>query len=383
MDLVLGEQGGDLLAEVALGDVGAEELEGDLVEVRQVRGAELVEAVGLHALVGDLCVALEALAVREVLLGDGEEGVPAEVGGLLALGGGAEDGPADHVLDEVREVVVQRGDLEVGAGVGEVDRVEDAVLAQRLAGVELPAEERVDGEAGVGEDRPLLAVDEEEVDLVAVVEGGAGVVLDDVDLRSDADGADEQVEGVDGLLQVHDPLAGLLVGAAQLLRVVDAGDADPGAAVVGLHEERVAEALADLLELPLATVALHRGVDVGVVGEPLLGRDHPGLGDRHPELHHGAVGGVLLHRLQRPRVVEHVEAVHDDGLLDPLAAGMEPVGEAVEDHVVADRLAQEERVDGDAFDVEVDAVAADRDAEVQPLDDLLEAAGPADVGAER
>ena len=383
MDLVLGEQGGDLLAEVALGDVGAEELEGDLVEVRQVRGAELVEAVGLHALVGDLCVALEALAVREVLLGDGEEGVPAEVGGLLALGGGAEDGPADHVLDEVREVVVQRGDLEVGAGVGEVDRVEDAVLAQRLAGVELPAEERVDGEAGVGEDRPLLAVDEEEVDLVAVVEGGAGVVLDDVDLRSDADGADEQVEGVDGLLQVHDPLARFFVGSAQLLRVVDAGDADPGAAVVGLHEERVAEALADLLELPLATVALHRGVDVGVVGEPLLGRDHPGLGDRHPELHHGAVGGVLLHRLQRPRVVEHVEAVHDDGLLDPLAAGMEPVGEAVEDHVVADRLAQEERVDGDAFDVEVDAVAADRDAEVQPLDDLLEAAGPADVGAER
>jgi hypothetical protein len=38
------------------------------------------------------------------------------------------------------------------------------------------------------------------------VQRRGGVVLDDVDLRADADGADEQVEGVDGLLQVHDRL---------------------------------------------------------------------------------------------------------------------------------------------------------------------------------
>lgn len=67
------------------------------------------------------------------------------------LGGRAEQRPADHVLDQLREVVVERGDLEVGAGVGEVDRAEDPVpVAQRLAGVELPAEEGVDGHAGVG-----------------------------------------------------------------------------------------------------------------------------------------------------------------------------------------------------------------------------------------
>ena len=278
---------------------------------------------------------------------------------------------------------MQRGDLEVRAGVGEVDRVEHAVLAQRLARVELPAEERVDRQAGVGEHRPLVAVDEEEVDLVTIVERGGRVVLDDVDLRANADRADEQVEGVDGLLQVHDPLAGLLVGLLQLARVVDARHADPRAAVVGLHEERVTEALADLVELEVPAVALHGRVDVRVVADELLRGDHPGLGDRHPELHHRRVGRVLLHRLERPGVVEHVEAVHDDGLLDPLAAGMKPVGQAVEDDVVADGLTQVVRLDGNPLDVEVEDIAAEGDVEIETLDELLVAAWPTDIGAER
>src|SRR5947207_1456330 len=67
-------------------------------------------------------------------------------------------------------------------------------------------------------------------------------------------------------------------------------------------------------------------------------------------LFRSAVGGVLLHRLHRPGVVEHVQAVHEDGLLDPLATGVIPVRQPVDDEVVLDRLAQVEGLDGDALD---------------------------------
>src|SRR5262249_3050078 len=47
--LVRREQRLDLLAHRLLGDLAAEELVGHLVEVREVRGAELLEAPELHA----------------------------------------------------------------------------------------------------------------------------------------------------------------------------------------------------------------------------------------------------------------------------------------------------------------------------------------------
>src|SRR3712207_7577461 len=39
-------------------------------------------------------------------------------------------------------------------------------------------------------------------------------------------------------------------------------------------------------------------------------RKKPGVGDLQPESHHGAVGGVLLHRLEGEGVVQEVHAVH-------------------------------------------------------------------------
>jgi hypothetical protein len=75
---------------------------------------------------------------------------------------------------------------------------------------------------------------------------------------------------------------------------------------------------------------------------------------------------VLLVRLDRPRVVEDVRVVHHDRLLDPLAAGEVPVRQAVDDQVVLHRLAQVERLDRDALDLEAQRVAARRDPQVEP-----------------
>ena len=272
--------------------------------------------------------------------------------------------------------------LRVRARVGEVDRVPDAVLVQRLARVEVPAEERVDGQRGVAQDRRLVVADEVLGHRVAVVQRGARVVLDDLGLRAEADAAHEAVERVDRLLQVHDQLAALVVALAERLRVVDLDDALPAAAVERLHEHRVAQPLADGAEVEQARVALQRRLQIG---QRLvrLGRQHPRLRDRHAQVHHGAVGRVLLHRLHRPRVVEDVEAVHQDGLLDPLAAGVIPVGQPVDDQVVADVLAQVERLDGHAVDLDAHLIALPVDDQIEALDELLVTDRPADVGAQR
>src|SRR5215211_9497881 len=56
---------------------------------------------------------------------------------------------------------------------------------------------------------------------------------------------------------------------------------------------------------------------------------------------------VLLHRLEGEGVVEQVGPVHQGDLLQPLPGVVVPVGEAVDDQGVADRLAQVEGLDGD------------------------------------
>ena len=65
---------------------------------------------------------------------------------------------------------------------------------------------------------------------VAVVQRLRRIVVHDADLRPEADAANEELVGEDALLQVHDELAAVLVGVAQLLLVVDPADADPAAA---------------------------------------------------------------------------------------------------------------------------------------------------------
>src|SRR5205823_1791149 len=76
------------------------------------------------------------------------------------------------------------------------------------------------------------------------------------------------------------------------------------------------------------------------------------------------------------------QPVHHDRLFYPLAAGVVPVGEAVEHHVVLAWLAQVERLDGDAIDLDADRVALELDR-AESLDDLLVTNRPADVGPER
>ena len=120
---------------------------------------------------------------------------------------------------------MERRDLRVGTGIREVDRVPDAVLAERLAGVELPAEERVDGERHLAEMLLLRVADEVGLRRVAVVERRLGVVEDVVRLRAEADAAHEAIEAVHRGLEMHDRLAALVVRLVDRRGVVDLGDA--------------------------------------------------------------------------------------------------------------------------------------------------------------
>ena len=183
-------------------------------------------------------------------------------------------------------------------------------------------------------------------DRVAVVHRLVGAEVHDHRLGADRERAGEHVEAVDRRLQVHQPLAGLVVGAVQLVRVADVADADPLAAVVGLHEQRVADLLRDRVEVERPVVLGRRVGEARVVGRVLV-RDQDRLRHLQPEPQHRAVGRVLLHRLERERAVEQVHVVHQRDLLEPLARQVVPVGEPVDDEVVARLVAQVERLHRD------------------------------------
>ena len=219
-------------------------------------------------------------------------------------------------------------------------------------------------------------------DRVAVVQRLLGAEAHDHRLGTDRERAGEDVVAVDRRLQVHEPLARGVVGAVQLGLVADLGDADPLPAVVGLHEERIADALGDLGEVERAVVAGRRVGPARVVRRALERHEHRA---RHlqPAADHRAVGGVLLHRLEGERAVEQVHVVHQRDLLQPLARVVVPVGEPIDDELVARLVAQVEGLDGQALDVDAMARAAGALDRPQPGDDGLEGGGPVVLGAEQ
>ncbi len=276
---------------------------------------------------------------------------------------------------------MQRRDGDVGAGVGVVDRVDVVALDEHLAGVELPAEHRVDDAADRG---GLLArgrLQEVVAHGIPVVHRLLGTEVHDHRLGADRQGAREVVV-LDGRLQVHEHLAGLVVGLDEVGLVVDPRDAAPAAAVEGLHVHRVAELVGDRLEVEGLVVLRRRVGPADVVDGVLVGHE-PRLGDLEPQAHQGDVGAVLLHRLEGEGAVEQVGVVHQRGLLEPLARVVVPVGEAVDDELGAHRLAQVERLDGEALARQLvgDAVVGrDRSDE---REQRLEGGGPVLLGPEQ
>jgi hypothetical protein len=255
------------------------------------------------------------------------------------------------------------------------------VFAQRLAAVELPPEKRVDRQRHFAQVVFFGLGDEVLLHRVPIVERRVRVVEDTRRLRPEPDAAHETIVVGDAGLEVHHRLAALVVGALELLLVVALHDAAPTTAVVRLDEVGITHLLSDAAEVEEARVLRERRLEIR---RRLVrfGRDHPRGRDGHPELHHRAVGGVLLHGLHGPRVVEDVEVVHQHGLFDPLSARVVPVGQAVDHHVVLAVLAQIERLDRDSLHLEAQRVAFVRDAQVELAHDPFVASRPADVGAQ-
>ena len=158
------------------------------------RRAELGVPVGVEVVVSQPPVLGELLVVAQVLpVRDREPRVDVREDAGAPAGDGAEDAPPHQRLHRPGEVVVQGGDRHVRAGVGVVDR-EDVVAAdERLAGVELPAEEGVDGAADRHHLVPGLGGEEVVVDLVAVVHRAAGVEVHDHGLGADGERPGEDV----------------------------------------------------------------------------------------------------------------------------------------------------------------------------------------------
>ena len=180
---------------------------------------------------------------------------------------------------------------------------------------------------------------------------------------------------------MHESRAALVVRLVQGLAVPDRRHADPGSAIIGLHEQRVADLVTDIAEVEQARIAAQRRhevrrLDVG------FRRHEPGIRHGKAEPHHGAVGRMLLHGLDRPGVVIDVQVVTEYRFLDPLSRRVIPVRQSVDDDVVLAGLPQVERLDADALDRELLRFAADINREIELLQQRLVADWPADIGAE-
>ena len=308
----------------------------------QAAGAEVVVAIGLEVLVGQPAIGGELVLVAEVVaVADLEVAARVEVELRPAPGDQAERAPLEQRLHRPREVVVQARERDVRGGIRVVDRMDLVAADQALARVELPPEERVDEPA----DRQHLVAElgREEVvrDFVAVVHRPVRAELHDHRLGTDRQRPREHVEVLDRGLQMHQPPPRGVVGALQLLTVAHAADADPLPAVVGLHEQRVADLLGDRGQVERLVVPGGRVLEAGVVRRVLVRDEHR---RRHlqPEPDHRAVCGVLLHRLERERAVQEVDVVHQRDLLQPLAREVVPVREPVDHELVARPVAQVE-----------------------------------------
>ncbi len=219
------------------------------------------------------------------------------------------------------------------------------------------------------------------VDLVAVVHRPVRLEVHDHRLGADREAAREDVEVLDRRLQVHQPLARGVVHRVQLGRVADASHADPLAAVERLHVQRVADLRCDLLQVERQVVALSRGLEA-LVRRRALVRDQPGLRHLQPEPHHRAVGGVLLHRLERERVVEQIHVVHERDLLQPLSRHRVPPAEPVDHERVTRLVAEVERLVRDPLAGELVRRAAVLDR-AYAREEMLEGARPVLLGAEQ
>jgi hypothetical protein len=379
LHLVRREHRRHLAAHGILGFVGAEPLVGYFVQVPEVRGAELLEVVGVETRPSQGHQSVDPLSKRHAFFNGIEVPRPLERDDTPARGGG-EHRPFKVRLDDPREVVVERGDLGVGAGVGEVDGHPIPVAMQELARVEVPPEEGVDDQRHAVDEGAFVVREEVVLHCVSVVQRGLWIVEDHVGLWAQADAPHEAVEGGHGFLEEHDQLPALLVRFAERGLVLQATHRPPATSVIGLHEHGVAQLTSDGSQIEVTGVALEGDFQIlhRLVG---VWRDEPRLryGEAQPD--HPCERGQLLHRLDRPRVVEHIEVVEHHGLLDPLAPRMVPVGESVDDQVVLLRLPQVEGVDVHAFDVEANRVSLVGNGEVEPVQNVRVRDGPADVRA--
>ena len=199
-------------------------------------------------------------------------------------------------------------------------------------------------------------------------------------------GADRQRPGevlvLDGGLEVHQHLAGLVVGLVEVVAVVDPGDAAPAAAVERLHVHRVAELVGDLVEVERLVVLLRGVGPAHVVDRVLVGhQDRARHLEAEPE--HGAVRRVLLHRLERERAVQQVGPVDQRGLLQPLARVVVPVGEPVDDELGAHRVHQVERLDGQPLAAEGVRAAVGEGDRSDAAEDRLEGLRPVLLGSQQ
>ena len=115
--------------------------------------------------------------------------------------------------------------------------------------------------------------------------------------------------------------------------------------------------VADRLEIERRVVPLGRRLEA-LVGRRHLVRDQPRLRHTDPEPHQRAVRRVLLHRLERERVVQQVDVVHQRDLLQPRARQVVPPRQTVDHERVPRRGAEVERLVDDPLGREL--VAVDR-----------------------
>ena len=327
----------------------------NLVQVLEHGGAKFVKALGFQMGIGQLFICAQLFLIRTVGIGDLEivGNIHGDVHGTS--GNQTVDAPSPQGFNGPREVVVQTGHGNIGAGIGKVNGPERSILENRLARIKVPAEKGVDHLGDNARLAALFGIEKIVINDVASVHGLGRVVAEAADLRANAQRAHKNLVVVQPGLQMHERLAGFIVGMPQIVLIIDAAHAAPATAVKRLHVERIAYMVGNIGQVEQVVVFGRRHPVLFRIW-PGFGGNEPGLGNVEPQPNHGAIGRMLLHALESKRVVEQIDAVDQRRLFEPFTRVKMPIGQPVNDQVIACGRRERKGMNADALHINIKAL---------------------------
>ncbi len=159
---------------------------------------------------------------------------------------------------------------------------------------------------------------------------------------------------------MHQHLSRRIISLHQFRLIIDPAYPAPPPAIKRLHKQRIAHLLRQLRQIKQIMILRRRHPELLRI-RPQLRRNQHRLRHPHPQPDHRAIGRMFLHALEGERIIEQIDAVEQGRLLQPFSRLVMPVGQPVDNQMVAGGRRQLEWMNAYALHLDVNNVSAHLD----------------------